>query len=126
MHNRGRRIPLLLQRVAKLSSEVLTSEYLYWSYQSRRFRDQVESVLTGLSVPHLSGDQIGSFELPMCDIRQQDEVVRTLNAESDSVRRLIGAINGFIARFDEYKASLITAAVTGEIDVTTAGGGIPG
>jgi type I restriction enzyme S subunit len=31
-----------------------------------------------------------------------------------------------ITRLGEYKQSLITAAVTGELDVTTAGSGIPG
>ena len=117
--------PLLLQRVAKLTSEVLDSEYLFWAYQSRRFRDQVELDLTGLSVPHLSGDQIGSFDIPVCDAHRQAAVVGALNAGTESVSRLINAIGASIGRLDEYKQSLITAAVTGEIDVTT-GSGIPG
>ena len=118
--------PLLLQRVAKLASDVLDSEYLFWAYQSRRFRDQVELDLTGLSVPHLSGDQIGSFDIPVCDAHRQAAVVRALNAGTESVSRLINAIGASIGRLDEYKQSLITAAVTGEIDVTAAGGGTPG
>ena len=118
--------PLLLQRVAKLTSEVLDSEYLFWAYQSCRFRDQVELDLTGLSVPHLSGDQIGSFDIPVCDAHRQAAVLGALNAGTESVSRLINAIGASIGRLDEYKQSLITAAVTGEIDVTAAGGGIPG
>ena len=118
--------PLLLQRVAKLASDVLDSEYLFWAYQSRRFRDQVELDLTGLSVPHLSGDQIGSFDIPVCDAHRQAAVVRALNAGTESVSRLINAIGASIGRLDEYKQSLITAAVTGEIDVTAAGSGIQG
>lgn len=118
--------PLLLQRVARLSSTEMSSEYLFWAYQSRRFRDQVETDLTGLSVPHLSGDQIGSFDIPVCDVRQQIEVVNELQAGSESMRRVIAMLDASIDRLSEYKQSLITAAVTGELDVTTAGSGIPG
>lgn len=118
--------PLLLQRVAKVSSREITTQYLYWAYQSRRFRDQVESDLTGLSVPHLSGDQIGSFELPICDERRQAEIVSALDAGSASTKALIAVLDRSNERLAEYKQSLITAAVTGEIDVTTAGSGIQG
>lgn len=118
--------PLLLQRVAKISSSTLTNDFMFWAYQSRRFRDQVESDLTGLSVPHLSGDQIGSFEIPVCGFQEQAEVVAAMDAEEQAITETLRKIDSSIELMREYKQSLITAAVTGQLDVTTAGSDIPG
>lgn len=113
--------PLLLQRVAKISSTSVSESFLFWAYQSRRFRAQVESELTGLSVPHLSGDQIGSFDLPVCSDQRQADVVAALEVGSSQTKKGIAMLDASIRLLQEYKQSLITAAVTGELDVTTAG-----
>lgn len=119
--------PLLLQRVAKLfSNGALRPRFIYWSYQSERFRQQVESDLTGLSVPHLSGEQILSFQMPALTHAQQDSLIDRLDAMQAEVERADRYLVGCIELLNEYKQSLITAAVTGELDVTTAGSSIPG
>lgn len=118
--------PLLLQRVAKLWSTTLTSRYVFWAYQSRRFRDEVEAGLTGLSVPHLSGDQILSYVIPFGSTDLQEAACATLDAYADAAHSSARALSHSVSALQEYKQSLITAAVTGELDVTTASSGIPG
>ena len=44
---------------------------------------------------------------------------------SDGVGDAFDGVSRSIDLLAEYKTSLITAAVTGELDVTTAGSGIP-
>lgn len=119
--------PLLLQRVAKLiPGNNIDSRFMMRAYQSQMFRDQIESDLTGLSVPHLSGDQILSFRMPYGKLSAQIDLADKMDREDERVRGSVVQLEDSIALLTEYKTSLITAAVTGELDVTTAGSSIPG
>ncbi|WP_164513571.1 restriction endonuclease subunit S [Janibacter indicus] len=60
---------------------------------------------------------------PLAAQRQSVVDVRALDADYRSGN---AALNRQVGLLTEYKASLITAAVTGELDVTTAGSNIPG
>ena len=114
---------LLVQRVAKLiPGRFVTTDYLSWAYQASAFRAAVESDLTGLSVPHLSGEQIASHVVPALDVERQEAAARSLN---DFARQTGGAQSSLaasIARLQEFKRSLIAAAVSGEFDVSAASG----
>lgn len=119
--------PLLLQRVAKLiPGPDIHARYMIRTYQSQAFRDSVESQLTGLSVPHLSADQILDFHLPLGRLEEQEAVAAAIDVEESTTLRVLDALARSIELLTEYKSSLITAAVTGELDVTTAGSNIPG
>ncbi len=112
---------LLLQRVARLvPGEELESDYMYWAFQSERFRLAVESDLTGLSIPHLSGEQIAGFRLRLPSRSQQKEIAVRLDEDGAALRRVRQVMNASIALLRERKQALITAAVTGAFDVTTA------
>lgn len=119
--------PLILQRVAKFEPrrEVL-AEYLFWAYQESAFRHEIESSLTGLSVPHLSGDQILQHHLAFGGLEAQRRTVRRLGEIREQVQEGRRTLSRSIELLGEYKQSLITAAVTGEFDVTTASTRIPG
>lgn len=112
---------LLLQRVARLRPcNQLEPRYMYWAYQARRFRDEVEGELTGLSVPHLSGEQIRSHRIRLPDLPTQrvlDTQLDELEADAVLASTLMKRSEALIT---ERKEALITAAVTGEFDVTTA------
>jgi type I restriction enzyme S subunit len=56
----------------------------------------------------------------------QREYLRALGEARSSNGQASRLLEGVVHRFREYKQSLITAAVTGELDVTTACSGIPG
>jgi type I restriction enzyme S subunit len=61
------------------------------------------------TIGHLTNEQLRSLRLPFPDPSEQDRALERLHS----------------CQAEEYKQSLITAAVTGELDVTTAGSGIP-
>lgn len=117
--------PLLLQRVAKIWSTQSSNRFLFWAYRSRRFQEQVEADLTGLSVPHLSAEQILSYELPVGSAMQQGEIAAALDKADDKLKSTTRGLGASVELLAEYKRSLITAAVTGELDVTTAASGLP-
>lgn len=116
---------LLLQRVAKLSLGESSSQYLYWVFQGSQFEHQVSADLTGLSVPHLSPEQIGSYVMPWGSRKVRRDVVSEMTMEIERSQYGERGLKGSIAALQEYKKSLITAAVTGEFDVTTASTKIP-
>jgi type I restriction enzyme S subunit len=112
---------LLLQRVACLRpGPELDAEYMYWAYQARRFREEVEGMLTGLSVPHLSGDQISSYQVFLPSTAVQLRVASDLTLAGNDTARAVSLTGRQIGLLQERKRSLITAAVTGQFDVTTA------
>ncbi len=112
---------LLLQRVAKLiPRRGMSRDYLFWAYQASSFRAGVESDLTGLSVPHLSGDQISNHLIPAVSESDQDFVAKALDDAALVCDSLVALSEGAVTLLQERKRSLITAAVTGQFDVSSA------
>ena len=59
-------------------------------------------------------------------VEAQDEAVRCVQVAAARRNKVLAALRRQNHLLQEYKHSLITAAVTGELDVTTAGSGVPG
>ena len=77
------------------------------------------------TIGHLTNEQLRSFRLPFPDPSEQDRALERLHSCQAEVRGTQAALTTGVELLQEYKQSLITAAVTGELDVTTAGSGIP-
>lgn len=78
------------------------------------------------TISHLTNEQLRSFKIPYPEPQVQDELLAELRITQEWARSTIAGFARSIDLLNEYKQSLITAAVTGELDVTTAGSGIPG
>lgn len=109
---------LLLQRVARLRAcNGLTQAFLFLLLMSRRFRGYFECDLTGVSVPHISPEQIGSFRFVLPPEERQREICRTVEQAQSAISRKTSALMRSLQLLLEYRSALITAAVTGQIDV---------
>lgn len=109
---------LLLQRVARLRAHSgLLQDYLALLLGSKQFVAYFEPILTGVSVPHISEEQIGSFRFRKPAIQAQREICSRVARESRIMDRLCRSICSAIDRLLEYRTALISAAVTGKIDV---------
>jgi len=75
---------------------------------------------------NLPSGVVRSLIVPMVPADQQIQCVAELAFVEQQGRDGEDALKASIGLLQEYKQSLITAAVTGELDVTTAGSGIPG
>lgn len=109
---------LLLQRVARLrAAEGLEQDYLELLLRSESFWGHLEPDMTGVSVPHVSPEQILSFEFWLPTLADQ-------KAACSQVARQLLRINGLIRmngeqinKLREYRQALISAAVTGKLAV---------
>jgi len=109
---------LLVQRVARLRVGAhLSSRYLKMALQSKRFQSHLEPETTGVSVPHISGEQILSFRVPLPSLERQDSISASLCSEISKLEELIRKVVDQICRLQEYRQSLITAAVTGQLEI---------
>lgn len=74
------------------------------------------------TIGHLTGEQLRSLRLPMPPIGEQGVRADLLESEIGRLREAEASMTRSIGRYEELKRSLITAAVTGEFDVSTADG----
>jgi len=113
---------LLLQRVCKIIPvKTLSKEFLKLLLSSKRFLGYFEPELTGVSVPHISGDQIAGFRFAYLPVSQQEERARACQKVRKSNDAIIERAQQSMSQLQEFRSALITAAVTGQIDLATWG-----
>lgn len=77
-------------------------------------------------VPSVNREAVAELRVPFPEVDEQAEIGRSLDHAMLQVEQQARQLHASVRLLTEYKQSLITAAVTGELDVTTAGSGIPG
>ena len=114
---------LLLQRVASLkTSRLLNADYLLALLSSELFVAHFSPETTGVSVPHISPDQIKNFIIPVPPIAEQETIAGYICSATAKFDTLITQTQHAITLLQERRTALISAAVTGRIDVRAAGG----
>ena len=109
---------LLLQRVASLrTSSDLVSDFLMHYLSTPMFVAHFSPDTTGVSVPHISPDQIASFAIAVPPISEQLQIVDLLDQELTRLDLLREQAEQAIDLLKERRSALIAAAVTGKIDV---------
>lgn len=112
---------LLLQRVGRLRAKPgLDQQYLQLLITGRGFKEYFEPILTGISVPHVSPEQILSYTAVIPTIVEQESIVRRFNEHSSSLETSIRLAQREIELIREYRTRLIADVVTGKLDVRGA------
>ncbi len=109
---------MLLQRVASLKKgNQLNADYLLALLSSEMFVAHFAPETTGVSVPHISPEQIYNFVIPVPPIGEQDKIADFIFTETAKFDTLTAEAQRAIALLQERRTALISAAVTGQIDV---------
>lgn len=109
---------LLLQRVAALRPfEHLLPEYLIYLLEDNAFYHHCVPEMTGVSVPHISPSQIADFLVAMPPLDEQVNILGHANRISNHAKKLAEAAEAAIILLQERRSALISAAITGKIDV---------
>jgi len=72
------------------------------------------------TIPHLTGEKLRRYRFPCPPLAEQRAIADYLDRETGTLDRLTASVEAAIERLQEYRAALITAAVTGKIDVRKA------
>lgn len=107
-----------MQRM-RLKSTVIP-KFLWWfmrTDQARSWINLVATTSTGLM--NLNGSTLGRMEVPLPSLVEQREIADHLDRETAKIDALIARAERFIELAQERRAALITAAVTGQIEIPT-------
>ena len=109
---------LLLQRVGEISTnEHMGRDYFQLLLQSEGFMHFVAPDMTGVSVPHISPGQLRDFPIPVPPVEEQRQIVAFVSNEAAKIDALVFEAEAAITLLQERRSALISAAVTGKIDV---------
>ena len=110
----------LLQRVCRLrGGPKMRQRFLFYALASDAFRQSIEVDLTGVSVPHISPEQVLGFKVPVLTPEEQDVRCAEADRQTEALQGLATHTDGLLSRLREYRSSLISAAVTGQLDLST-------
>lgn len=93
--------------------------YLYWYMNSPDFREQVLQRISGADglANNIPLRELRNIPIPMCSPFEAEEVAERLDRETVRIDTLIAKSERMIKLSQERRAALITAAVTGQIDI---------
>ena len=63
---------------------------------------------------------VGGFSTPVPPVSEQDQIVASIRKETAAIDTLIAKIHEAIYHLKEFRTALISAAVTGKVDVREA------
>jgi type I restriction enzyme S subunit len=109
---------LLLQRVMRIRPLSGNSRrYFRYAASTGAFLAYLEPLFTGVSVPHISEWQVRRFKMPLPPLDEQERIAGHLDEQTAKIDTLIAETEKFIELALERRSALVTAAVTGQIDV---------
>lgn len=100
--------------------ERLRPDFMAYVFASKSARDQADSMMRGAGLPRLSVGNLARLEMPIPRLQEQRAIVEALNASNLKIDTLIAKAEQLILLAKERRSALITAAVTGQIDVMKA------
>lgn len=93
--------------------------FLYLALQTPYFQRSVQLFWSQGTQPNIGMAVLENLQVAVPPLAQQRVIVEGARSVRDSVIALSAHVNEHIARLREYRASLISAAVTGQLDLST-------
>jgi type I restriction enzyme S subunit len=103
--------------VVSCITSLARGEYLSWVLNSHYGYHALKRIQTGALHPHLNCTFVREIICPLPPLDEQAAIVTWIRQENGKCDRLCATLEQAVARLREYRSALITAAVTGQIDV---------
>jgi type I restriction enzyme S subunit len=100
---------------AIIPAERLAARYLYYWLEANY--ENIRNMAGGDLRDGLNLEMLGNIPCPIPEIKEQDEISNFLDKEINKIDSLIDQSKSGISLLDERRSALISAAVTGQIDV---------
>ena len=94
-----------------------TPKFVGYLIQSNSFTDRITAESSGIAYPAITESQLGSFHVCVPPFAEQAAIVEYLDRETAKLDALAAKARETIALLKERRAALISAAVTGKIDI---------
>lgn len=107
--------------IIRLISSHFDSRYFQLVFSSSQTRDALLQYSVGSTMDNLNSELVGALRIPKPPICEQRAIVDYVARETDELDAAIADANEVITLSRERRAALISAAVTGKIDVREVG-----
>ncbi|WP_298432841.1 restriction endonuclease subunit S [Ottowia sp.] len=109
----------LAQRVVKFRAtpNQLRNGYLLYWLMSTGCQSRLETLATGSTALGIKASKLGMIECLAPPLDEQESIVALIQSESSRIDSLVAEAQSAITLFQERRTALISAAVTGQIDV---------
>jgi type I restriction enzyme S subunit len=109
----------LAQRIIRfrMSPIQFDSEFALFAMMSDHFQVQLQTLSTGSTAEGLKASKLPLLRIIAPLLAEQRAIADYLDRETAKIDRMVAKVEEAIERLLEYRTALITAAVTGKIDV---------
>lgn len=105
------------QDVCTIRSARESQRWLNYYLHSNTMSNQLATILVGSTFDRINVSEIRELIIPVPPRQEQDDIAAFLDCESANFDALMGKVREAIDRLKELRTALISAAVTGKIDV---------
>lgn len=102
----------------------LSSRYAEYILNSNYARRRVTEHSVGSIQAHFNVEAMKKMPIPKLSLREQQEIVQRIDSQVGKIDAVVERLCYQIDLLNERRQALITAAVTGQLDVTTARSGV--
>jgi type I restriction enzyme S subunit len=99
------------------SGDSFDSEWLSYAFNSNVGASQIDIVEYGAAQRQFNLGHAVNFQFPMPPKKEQAEIACYLDRETGRIDSLLDTVQDGIERLKEYRTAIISAAVTGQVDV---------
>ena len=92
--------------------------FLNYALRSNIVQETLASLMHGAGLKRVSVEKNANLQIVLPPIGEQQEIISFLDEKCSAINCLISKEQETVKKLREYRSSLITAAVTGKIDVT--------
>lgn len=92
-------------------------EYLEFYTQTEPYRREVELSTVQATIQNVGAQRYGEFRVPVPDLHEQRRIVDRVNTADYRLKELTAKLHRQIGKLLEYRQALISAAVTGSLDI---------
>jgi type I restriction enzyme S subunit len=110
----------LAQRLIMLKphSDRILSDFLALALRAPSFQNILSAHATGSTALGIKADRLKALHVPVPTLTDQEETVEAIKEQSEVVNFAARSLNAQIGLLQEHRQALITAAVTGEMEVS--------
>ena len=102
---------------AVVRPRTLDPGYMSWVLREHGIVEEIVARSTGVSYPAINPSAIGDLDIPMPPLEEQVAIAKFLDRKTKQIDALSSRVAVALERLGEFRLSLITAAVTGRIDL---------
>ncbi|MFZ4802028.1 MAG: restriction endonuclease subunit S [Chlorobium sp.] len=107
-------------QIAVFKNVRCNSRFFFFYVTAPYIQDQISLSNTGSTIPTMTQQTILSYAIPLPPLPEQQAIADFLDCETAKIDTLSAKVQTAIERLKEYRTALISAAVTGKIDVREA------